>query len=92
VNRFTLPLPCFPLSVFFLPSSFYIRKEGTVVPLPKIFDRFYRVKTEQTRKVAGSGPGLSIVKGVIEAHLGSIEVESEPGKGTTFSVFLPIKT
>jgi len=60
--------------------------------LPKIFDRFYRVKTEQTRKVAGAGLGLSIVKGIIEAHLGSIEVESEPGKGTTFSVFLPIKS
>ena len=60
--------------------------------LPKIFDRFYRVKTEQTRKVVGSGLGLSIVKGIIEAHLGSIEVESEPGKGTTFSVFLPIKS
>jgi len=60
--------------------------------LPKIFDRFYRVKTEQTRKVVGSGLGLSIVKGIIEAHFGSIEVESEPGKGTTFSVFLPIKT
>jgi signal transduction histidine kinase len=60
--------------------------------LAKIFDRFYRVKTEQTRKVVGSGLGLSIVKGIIEAHLGSIEVESEPGKGTTFSVFLPIKS
>jgi len=60
--------------------------------LAKIFDRFYRVKTEQTRKVIGSGLGLSIVKGVIEAHFGSIEVESEPGKGTTFSVFLPIKS
>jgi PAS domain S-box-containing protein len=60
--------------------------------LAKIFDRFYRVKTEQTRKVIGSGLGLSIVKGVIEAHLGSIEVESEPGKGTTFSVSLPIKS
>jgi len=60
--------------------------------LPKIFDKFYRVKTEQTRKIVGSGLGLSIVKGIIEAHLGLIEVESELGKGTTFTVFLPIKS
>jgi len=60
--------------------------------LPKIFDRFYRVKTEQTRKVVGAGLGLSIVKGIVEAHFGSIEVQSEPGKGTTFSVFLPVKS
>jgi len=60
--------------------------------LPKIFDKFYRVKTAQTRNIMGSGLGLSIVKGIIEAHLGLIEVESELGKGTTFTVFLPIKS
>ena len=58
--------------------------------LPKIFDKFYRVKHPQTRQVIGTGLGLSIVKGVVEAHRGSVEVESIPGEGTTFKVLLPI--
>lgn len=58
--------------------------------LPKIFDKFYRVKHPQTRQVIGTGLGLSIVKGVIEAHRGSVEVESTPGVGTIFTVLLPI--
>ena len=58
--------------------------------LPKIFDKFYRVKHPQTRQVIGTGLGLSIVKGVIEAHRGSVEVESTPGVGTIFKVLLPI--
>jgi signal transduction histidine kinase len=58
--------------------------------ISKIFDRFYRVKHPQTRNVVGTGLGLAIVRGIIEAHRGSVEVESEPGAGTTFRVFLPI--
>jgi signal transduction histidine kinase len=57
--------------------------------VPKIFDKFYRVKHPQTRQVIGTGLGLSIVKGIIEAHRGSVEVESNPGVGTTFRVLLP---
>jgi len=57
--------------------------------IPKIFDKFYRVKHPQTRKVIGTGLGLSIVKGIIEEHRGSVEVESKPGIGTTFRVLLP---
>jgi len=57
--------------------------------LPKIFDRFYRVRSEKTRQVVGAGLGLAVTKAIIEAHLGSIEVKSEVGKGTTFSVLLP---
>jgi signal transduction histidine kinase len=62
-----------------------------IVPeeLPKIFDKFYRVKHPETRKVIGTGLGLAIVRGIIEAHRGSVEVESEPGRGTTFRVLLP---
>ena len=58
--------------------------------IPKIFDKFYRVKHPQTRQVIGTGLGLSIVLGIIEAHRGSVEVESEPGVGTTFRVLLPV--
>ena len=57
--------------------------------IPKIFDKFYRVKHPETRQVIGTGLGLSIVKGIIEAHRGSVEVESKPGAGTTFKVLLP---
>ena len=57
--------------------------------IPKIFDKFYRVKHPETRQVIGTGLGLSIVKGIIEAHRGSVEVESKLGVGTTFRVLLP---
>ena len=48
----------------------------------KIFDKFYRVKHPKTRQVIGTGLGLSLVKGLIEAHRGTVEVESEVGGGT----------
>lgn len=57
--------------------------------LSKIFDRFYRVKSTETRQIVGTGLGLSIVKSIVDAHLGSISVESELGKGTTFTVCFP---
>ena len=60
--------------------------------LPKIFDKFYRVKHPKTRKVMGTGLGLAIVKGVVEAHNGTIDVESVPDKGTTFRILLPVIT
>jgi len=58
--------------------------------LPKIFDKFYRVKHPETRKVIGTGLGLAIVKSVVEAHNGSVEVESTPGRGSTFRIRLPM--
>lgn len=56
----------------------------------KIFDRFYRVDRARSRELGGSGLGLSIAKAVVELHHGRIEVKSEPKRGSTFSVFLPI--
>jgi PAS domain S-box-containing protein len=58
--------------------------------LARIFDRFYRVKNEKTRYVIGTGLGLPIVKSIIEAHNGRIEIKSEPDKGSTFAVLIPI--
>jgi two-component system phosphate regulon sensor histidine kinase PhoR len=58
--------------------------------LPKIFDKFYRVKHHKTRQVMGTGLGLAIVKGVVESHNGTIDVESVPEKGTTFRILLPV--
>ena len=57
--------------------------------IPFIFDEFFRVKNRKTQHITGSGLGLSIVKKIVEAHGGSIEVRSEEGKGSTFIVFLP---
>jgi two-component system phosphate regulon sensor histidine kinase PhoR len=57
--------------------------------IPKIFEKFYRVKHPKTRHIAGTGLGLSLVKGIVEAYHGSIGVESAPGKGTTFTIILP---
>ena len=59
------------------------------VDVPRIFDKFFRIRTEYTRKVIGSGLGLPLVKAIVEAHLGTITVESESGKGTTFTILLP---
>jgi signal transduction histidine kinase len=57
--------------------------------LPFIFDQFYRVRRGEGEAAKGSGLGLSIVKKIVEAHNGRVEVSSEPGVGTTFTVRLP---
>ncbi|MEA3436575.1 MAG: ATP-binding protein, partial [Thermodesulfobacteriota bacterium] len=57
--------------------------------LKNIFERFYRVKDENTRYITGTGLGLPIVKGLIDSLNGFIDVESTPGKGTVFTVLLP---
>jgi len=57
--------------------------------LDKIFEKFYRVKDEKTRYITGTGLGLPIVKELVDSLGGMIEVESTPGKGSTFTVILP---
>ena len=69
-----------------------IRDTGIGIPeqdLPKIFDKFHRVKDEHTRWIPGSGLGLSITRQIVETHQGRIEVESTYGEGTIFRVILP---
>ena len=63
-----------------------IRKEDH----DKIFSRFYRAGEELTQTVKGSGIGLTIVKQIVEAHQGEITVESSPGKGSRFTIRIPL--
>ena len=58
----------------------------------KIFDRFYQVDRTLSRVAEGCGLGLSIVQFIVTAHNGSVSAKSEPGKGSTFTVQLPVAT
>ena len=57
--------------------------------LPHIFDRYYR--SEKTSGIKGTGLGLAVVKSFVEAHKGSVAVDSRPGVGSTFTVKIPVK-
>ncbi|MBO0771790.1 MAG: hypothetical protein J2P35_10080 [Actinobacteria bacterium] len=59
--------------------------------LPHIFERFYRSAGVTRRAIQGSGLGLTISKAIVDAHGGTISAESEPGRGTTFRVRLPLR-
>ena len=59
--------------------------------LEQIFERFYRVKDEKTRYITGTGLGLPIVKGLLDSLGGTISVRSTPGKGSAFTVLLPVQ-
>ncbi|MEH2022707.1 two-component system sensor histidine kinase RppB [Nostoc sp.] len=69
-----------------------VQDTGIGIPhkeLTRIFDRFYRVNRDRSRKSGGSGLGLAIAQAIIHTHQGSLKVQSQLGKGSTFTIQLP---
>jgi two-component system phosphate regulon sensor histidine kinase PhoR len=58
---------------------------------PRIFEKFYRAPTPENQRVPGTGLGLTLVEHIARAHGGHVEVQSEPGKGSAFSIHLPLE-
>ena len=72
--------------------TLHVSDTGVGIPskdIPRIFERFYRVDRARSRDTGGTGLGLAIVKHVVENHAGTMEVDSELGRGTTFRITLP---
>jgi two-component system phosphate regulon sensor histidine kinase PhoR len=72
--------------------SVYVQDTGIGIPKedqPRLFERFYRVDKARSREMGGTGLGLAIVKHLVLAHNGRVSVESEPGRGSTFSFVIP---
>jgi signal transduction histidine kinase len=69
------------------------RDNGPGIPLSDqehVFERFYRVGGDRARQSGGTGLGLSIVKRIVLAHGGRVSLQSTPGHGATFTVWLPV--
>jgi two-component system phosphate regulon sensor histidine kinase PhoR len=74
-------------------ASIAVTDDGVGIPekdLPRIFERFYRVDKARSRELGGTGLGLAIVKHIALVHGGTVQVESELGRGSTFTIALPI--
>jgi two-component system, OmpR family, phosphate regulon sensor histidine kinase PhoR len=74
--------------------EYFVRDTGAGIPaehIPRLFERFYRVDKARSRELGGTGLGLAIVKHLVLAHRGTVRVESEPGRGSTFYFELPLR-
>jgi len=69
-----------------------VQDQGEGIPreaIPRLTERFYRVDVKRSRERGGTGLGLAIVKHIVNRHQGRLQIESTPGEGSTFTVFLP---
>jgi two-component system phosphate regulon sensor histidine kinase PhoR len=69
-----------------------VQDQGDGIPreaIPRLTERFYRVDVKRSRERGGTGLGLAIVKHILNRHQGRLQIESTPGEGSTFTVFLP---
>lgn len=94
--RYTEPGGSVEISVESTPryAKLKVTDTGIGIPadsLPRIFDRFYRVDKSRSRSAGGVGLGLSIVKAIVDAHKGKMEVQSKVDAGTVFSIVLPMR-
>jgi two-component system phosphate regulon sensor histidine kinase PhoR len=70
-----------------------VKDDGEGIPataVPRLTERFYRVDVKRSREKGGTGLGLAIVKHIVSRHQGRLTIESKPGEGSTFTVFLPV--
>lgn len=75
-------------------TAIHVKDTGCGIPashLSRIFERFYVVDKSRSRKLGGTGLGLAIVKHIAQVHGGQVTVESTPGKGSVFTLYLPAK-
>jgi signal transduction histidine kinase len=73
--------------------KFEVIDHGAGIPpddLPMVFERFYQVGERRARRKGGSGLGLAIAKSIVEAHSGTIGIDSSPGEGTKVTIRLPL--
>ncbi len=73
--------------------SVAIADDGEGIPrehLPRLTERFYRVDPARSRQLGGTGLGLAIVKHILNRHRGTLAIDSEPGRGSVFTVWLPV--
>ena len=73
-------------------AEFFVSDSGPGIAaehLPRLTERFYRVDRSRSRSSGGTGLGLAIVKHVLQRHQGRLAIESEPGRGSTFSCLFP---
>jgi two-component system phosphate regulon sensor histidine kinase PhoR len=72
--------------------SIAVRDDGEGIPreaIPRLTERFYRVDVKRSRERGGTGLGLAIVKHIVNRHQGRLQIESQPGEGSQFTVLLP---
>jgi signal transduction histidine kinase len=94
--KFTGDGGCVAVSVNPAPGGGVIEVRDTGIGIPsdqvaRIFDKYTQIDSSTSRRYAGTGLGLAIVREIVTAHKGSVTVESEPGKGSSFRIFLPSK-